>query len=161
VKRKSRTHSSRALRVNYSYSLEQIADLYDVDIATVRRWIRVDGLKRIPRVRPYLVHSSELKIFLEQRQKDRRRPGSLDEVYCLKCRIPRIPKMRSGVGELLPNRTTRFKAQCSVCECRIFKVIGRVKWTEMHPLAAYLQNAPAQHNGLLPVPHECPHGKGE
>lgn len=161
MKRKTQTYSLRALRTDYSYTVEQIADLYDVTIDTVRRWIRVDGLKRIPRVRPFLVHSSELKAFLEKRQKDRRHPCAQHEIYCLSCRVPRVPKIQSGVAKLIVNGTTRVSAQCSVCGCKIFKIIGRAKWTKNHPLAAYLQDAGEQHNGLWAQPLECPPGEGE
>ena len=46
--RKKRTYSPRALKSNYSYTLEQLADLYDLDIATPRRWVRDEGLVRVP-----------------------------------------------------------------------------------------------------------------
>lgn len=158
--RKTRTCSPRALKTDYSYTLEQITDLYGVDIATVRRWIRVDGLKRIAGVRPYLVHSSDLKAFLERRQKERRHPCAMHEAYCFRCRLPRTPQNRSGTVEPLPNATTRYKAKCSVCGGKVFKTIGRSSWSENHPLAAYLHDAPEQHNGGLSQPPECSLGEG-
>ena len=161
MKRKTRTYSTRALKADYSYTLEQITDQYDVDIATVRRWIRVDGLVRIPGVRPYLVHSGELKAFIERRKKAKRQPCALHEAYCLSCRFPRAPQMGSGFSELLPNATTRFRAKCSICGGKIFKTIGRLNWSEFHPLAAYLNDALEQHNGVRPRPPKCSHGKGD
>lgn len=160
MKRRTRTSSTRFLKTNYSYCLDQITDLYSVDIATVRRWIRVDGLKRIPGVRPYLVHSSDLKAFLERRQNARRHPCAQHEVYCFSCRLPRTPQMGSGLAEPLPNATTRFKAKCSTCGGKIFKAIGRSNWSEEHPFAAYLRDAPEQHNGVCSQPPECSLGTG-
>ena len=160
MKRGTRTHSPRALKANYSYTLDQIADLFGVDIATARRWIRVDGLKRIPGVRPYLVHSSDLKAFLEQRRKARRHICAQHEVFCLSCRLPRVPQFQSGAIETLPNKTTRFGANCSACGHKIFKVVGRSNWSGNHPLAAYLRDAPEQHNGVRSLPPECSLGKG-
>ena len=160
MKRKTRTYSPRALKTNYSYTLEQITDLYGVDIATVRRWIRVDGLKRIPGVRPYLVHSSDFKAFLVRRQRDRRQPCAPHEAYCLRCRLPRTPRICTGAVVALPNATTRFKAKCSTCGGKIFKIIGRSDWSQEHPLAAYLRDAPEQHNGVRSQPPECSPGKG-
>ena len=160
MKRKSRTYSPRALKTNYSYTLEQITDLYGVDIATVRRWIRVDGLVRISGVRPYLVHSSDFKAFLERRQRDRRQPCAPYEAYCFRCRLPRTPQSRTGTVEPLPNSTTRFKGKCSTCGGKIFKTIGRSNWSQEHPLAAYLRDAPEQHNGVCSQPPECSPGRG-
>jgi hypothetical protein len=159
LKRKKRTYSPHALKLDYSYTLEQITDLYGVDIATVRRWIRLDGLKRIPKVRPFLVHSGDLKAFLVKRQKDRRQPCAPSEAYCLTCRHPRTPQIRTGSVEPLPNGTCRFKAKCSYCGGKIFKTIGRLKWSEDHPLATYLRDASAQHNGVHSQPPKCSHGK--
>lgn len=159
MKKKKRTYSPHVLKSDYSYSLDQITDLYSVDIATVRRWIKKDGLKRIPGVRPYLVHSGDLKAFLRKRQRDRRQPCALNEAYCLTCRRPRIPQICTGAVESLPNTTTRFKAKCSACGGKIFKTIGRLKWSEKHPLATYLQEAPEQHNGVHSQPPECSHEK--
>ena len=160
MKRNARTHSPRALKANYAYALDQITDLFGVDIATVRRWIRLDGLERIPGVRPYLVHSSDLKVFVERRRKARRHPCAQHEAYCFSCRLPRTPQFRSGTVELLPNATTRFGANCSVCGRKMFKTIGRASWSENHPLAAYLRDAPEQHNGVRAQPPECSLGKG-
>jgi len=140
--RKSRTYSPHVLKENYSYNLEQITDLYGVVIATVRRWIRVEGLKRVPGVRPYLVHSSELKAFLARRQKARRRPCAPHQLYCLRCRHARTPQMGTGTIERLPNTTIRFKAKCPACGGNILKVVSRANWAENHPLAAYLHEAP-------------------
>ena len=160
MKRKSRTRSPHALKANYSYTLEQIVDLYGVDIATVRRWIRVEGLKRVPGARPYLVHSSDLKAFLERRQKARRHPCAAFEVYCLRCRLPRNPQPGTGSIEPLPNTAVRFRAKCATCGGKIFKAISGADWSKNHPLAALLYGAPEQHNGVRSQPPECSHGIG-
>lgn len=160
MKRKSQTYSPHALKANYSYTLEQISDLYGVDIATVRRWIRVDGLNRVPGVRPYLVHSSDLKAFLVRRQKARRRPCAPHQLFCLRCRLPQTPQMGTGTVEQLPNTAIRFKAKCAACGGKILKVISHVNWAENHPLAAYLHETLEQLNGVRSQPPECSLGGG-
>ncbi len=42
-------YNTRLVKDDYSYSVEQIADTWNVDIATVRRWIRLEKLERILR----------------------------------------------------------------------------------------------------------------
>ena len=161
MKREKRSFSIRGIKLDYLYTLEQITDLHGVDIATVRRWIRVDGLKRIPGARPYFVHSSDLREFHDQRKKSRKRPCKLHEAYCLKCRLPRTPQDNSGTTVVLPNGTTRFQAVCSCCKSKIFRTVGRLKWSANHPLAAYLIEAPGQHKGTCPQPLNCSHEKGK
>lgn len=160
MSKRRRAYCTRVLKENYSYSLEQIADVYGISIATVRRWIRVDGLPRIPGVRPYLVHSSELKRFLDDQRKARSYPCAEHEVFCFRCREPRTPGPGTGTTQPLPNGTTRFGALCADCGSKMFRTIGRAKWSRNHPLAAYLRDASEQHNGVCPRPPECPLGSG-
>lgn len=144
---KKRKYNLRLIKENYSYSVDQIADLLHIDKATVLRWIRSDGLARIAKVRPFLVHSKSLRTFLEKKQKDRKHPCSDTEIFCFKCQCPRIPKMRAGISIALPNGSIRFKAACVVCGTSIFKNLKATIWTKNHPLAAYLQDATQHHNG--------------
>jgi len=155
MKHKKRTYPLRLVRSNYTYTVEQIADLFGIDVHTVRRWVREDGLKRIPKVRPYLIHSSDLKKFLQGKQKARKHPCKDNEVYCLKCRVPRTPKNNTAVIAVLPNNSVRLKAKCSICYSKINRVIKARSWSDSHPLWAYLEDAPKQHNGVNDSPREC------
>lgn len=155
MKHKKRTYPLKLIRSNYTYTVEQIADLYGVDVHTVRRWIREDGLKRIPKMRPYLIHSSDLKRFLHTKQKARKHPCKANEVFCLKCRLPRTPKNSTATILELPNKSVRFKARCSVCNSKINRVVKAAHWSISHPLSAYLEDAPKQHNGVNDSPLEC------
>lgn len=159
MKRKKRAYSSHFVKANYSYSVEQVADLCRVSIATVRRWIKNDGLIRIPKTRPYLVHSTALKAFLLKRKKEKTQPCEQNEAYCMGCSHPRNPILGTGTIKALINGTYRFQATCSYCNRKMFKVIGRWKWSEKHPLAAYLQDASKPHNGEHSQPPKCSLGK--
>lgn len=161
MKHKKRTYPLRLIRNNYSYTVEQIADLFGLDVHTVRRWIREDGLKRVPKTRPYLIHSSELKKFLQKKQKARKRPCKDNEAYCLKCRAPRTPKNNSAITVDLPNKSVRMKARCSICNSKINRTIKAADWSDSHPLYAYLKDAPKQHNGTHDSPPECNLEEGE
>jgi hypothetical protein len=152
---KKKTYSLCRIRENYSYTVQEIADLFGVTIATVRRWIRTDGLKRIPKVRPHLVHSSDLRCFLEQRQNANKHVCAENEVYCTGCRSPQIPEPGSGNITERPNKTIHFKSKCGVCSRRINRYIRRVDWSQNHPLAAYLKDAPANPNESQRSPRKC------
>ena len=155
MKKKKRTYSLRLIRDNYTYTVEQIADLYGVDVHTVRRWIREDGLKRIPKMRPYLIHSSDLRKFLDKKQKARKQPCKNNEAYCLKCRLPRKPKVNSATITKMPNKSVRMQAKCHHCNTRINRTIKAPDWSLSHPLSAYLKDAPKQHNRDDDSHREC------
>lgn len=159
--KQKRTYSLKLVRENYTYSAEQIAELFGIEKSTALKWIREDGLKRIPKTRPYLVHSSELKRFISKLQKTRKKPCRPDEAYCCKCKAPRKPKMGSGHIQKLPNDTSRFQAKCSVCSTNINRVIGKGKWSSDNPLSAFLAEASKEHNGSSDQPLKCELQTGE
>ena len=125
-----RSYNTRLVKRSYSYSLQEIAELFDVHINAVRRWIR-DGLPKIDDHKPFLVHGSELTAFLDNRQKRRKRKCAADEFYCCRCRAPRRP--RQGVVELtIENaKQVRLSAKCGTC-CAPMNQIG-----SMRKLASY------------------------
>jgi len=90
--KKKRTYSTRFIKDNYPYTVEQIADLFGIDVATVRRWINEEGLVRIPKTRPFLIHSSALRKFLTKKKAKRKQSCKAHEAYCCKCKAPRTPK---------------------------------------------------------------------
>ncbi|MCD8498103.1 MAG: helix-turn-helix domain-containing protein [Alphaproteobacteria bacterium] len=133
MSKKLRRYSLRRIKDNYTYTVEQIADLFGINVNTVRRWISEEGLKRLPMTRPHLVHSSDLKRFLERKQKSRKKPCAEHELFCCKCQMPRSPKLDTGSLILNPNNTVLFGARCSVCDTKIHKAVKGEKWDENHP----------------------------
>lgn len=161
MSKKKRTFPLHRLRENYTYSIEQITDLSGRDIATIRRWIKDEGLEKIPGTRPALIHSSVLKAFWSKKKKARKQQCKTDEAYCLKCRHPRRPETDTGKVLELPNGSVRFQGKCSVCKGKINKAIKGAEWPEKHPLGTYLHDATKQHNGAQSSPRECQFQKGE
>jgi excisionase family DNA binding protein len=152
----AKKYNTRLIKANYSYTVEQVADLLTVDVGTVRRWINKEGLKRIPNVRPHLIHSSDLKAFLEVKQRKEKKPCASHEVFCMTCRVPRVPRADSAVVETLPNHSIRYKAACGVCDGKINRTIRMAEWNEKHPLAAYLNEAANAHDGTHLMHLTCP-----
>ncbi|MBK6896403.1 MAG: helix-turn-helix domain-containing protein [Alphaproteobacteria bacterium] len=158
---KKRTYNVRLVKENYTYTVEQIADLFGIDVATVRRWIKDEGLERIPKTRPFLIHSSALKSFLTKKKAKRKKPTLPDEVYCCKCRVSRTPKKGSAKIKSQPNGALFFQAKCAGCKGKINKAIKLEDWSEKHPLAAYLHDAMKQHNGKHSSHRKCQLQEGE
>ncbi len=155
------TYSLQVVKENYSYTLQEIADLFSIDLKSAQRWVRTEGLQRIPGVRPYLVHSSELRKFLERRQGRRKKKCNPNEVYCFRCRSPRQPKIGSGKIIFQPNNCVRFQGTCSMCGSRMNRSIKALEWSEIHPLAGYMHDASKQCNGVRPIHPECNLDGGE
>ncbi|MHA1540417.1 MAG: helix-turn-helix domain-containing protein [Alphaproteobacteria bacterium] len=153
--------STRFIRKNYTYTVDQIADLFGIEASTVKRWIREDGLVRIPKVRPYLVHSTDLRAFIDKKNKEKKKPCKENEIFCMKCQRPRIPLLGSGSTKKQPNKSLLFKAKCSVCNSKMNRPVSIKKWSKTHPLAQYLKEAPKQHNREYPTPRKCNIQKGE
>jgi excisionase family DNA binding protein len=64
------------IRTTISYTVQEIANLLDVQPNTVRKWLR-EGLGRIDDRRPYMIDGAELKRFLQARRARRAEPGSV------------------------------------------------------------------------------------
>jgi len=139
-------YNTKGIKLDYTYSVEQIAELYGVDVQTVRRWIRDEGLQRIEGMRPHGVHSSELRRFIDKRNGKRKQPCKLNEMFCLKCQRPKRPKAGSAMQIKLPNSSVRIKALCSACNSKINRSVSDIEWTKKHPLAIYLADAPLDPN---------------
>lgn len=147
-------YSLALLRADYTYSVQEVADLYRITPDTVFRWIRDEGLNRIPLSKKYFVHSSDLRRFIEGLNRRNKKPCGDDEAYCCKCRRPRKPAIGSLVPEVLPNRSVRVKGKCGVCATGLNKVVSGKDWSESHPLHPD-RNAPAiEHNGANAWPRK-------
>lgn len=87
----AKNYNIRRIRVNYSYSLKEIADLYGINIRTVRAWVK-DGLEIIPDCFPYLVYGEDLQNYLKKKQDSKRVKLAPNEFYCVKCKKAVVPK---------------------------------------------------------------------
>ena len=104
----------RRARKNRSYSVEQVADLFDVHRNTVRNWIVRDGLPTIDDRRPILVHGPALRAFLEARREAAKRPTTPGTIFCLRCRQARAPAL--GMADFVPTEGAGAGDLHAVCE---------------------------------------------
>jgi len=101
-------------KINRNYTISEIALLYGVHKNTVKTWLK-RGLKRIDNQRPYIILGRDLKQFIKDLRTINKRPCELGEIYCMKCRTPRIPTQESIIFETASLRSGRIKASCNVC----------------------------------------------
>ena len=113
----------RLAKIHRSYTVDEIAALYGVHRNTVRNWIK-HGLSTIDQRRPQLVLGSHLADFLCTRRASSKRPCTPSEIYCLRCREPRVPVGRAV--RYLPASTTHgnLVGQCEDCGAKLYRRIN-------------------------------------
>ena len=83
-------YNPNLVKINRSYSVNDIAVLLDVSKATVRRWIAL-GLPAITDMRPVLVLGFDLKEYPKQRRTKNKNCLGPTEMFCCRCRGPKRP----------------------------------------------------------------------
>lgn len=101
-------------KVHRNYSIAEAAKLFLVHRNTVRAWIRA-GLQTVRAGSAILILGCELRDFLIERQRSRRRPLGSGQLYCVKCREPR--SLAEGTGGLVDQRgtTANVRGRCAAC----------------------------------------------
>jgi hypothetical protein len=102
----------------------EIATLLGAHRITIRRWLK-SGLKAIDDRRPTLVFGADLKSYLAEKQRVRRRKCSPDQFYCFKCREPR--KAWGGTADATGHteKIVRLIALCTECGRVMHKMARR------------------------------------
>ena len=154
-------YSLKRIRQNYTYSVDEIAELYGLTTDTVFRWIRNDGLKRIPFSRKFFVHGSELIEFLINRNGSNKHPCKEGEIYCCKCGQPQKPITGSLKIKKNPNMTISVKGKCSICDTSVNTFVSGKKWSRKHPFHPDKYAPTKPHRGEYESPRECRTRKGE
>lgn len=109
-----RTYDPRKAKSNRSYTLKQIAALYDVHLATVQGWTR-NGLTLLDDKRPYMVHGPVLRKYIEDRQAGRKWPKAPDTLPCFWCSGPR--KIQNGTFKIIQSNTDKIRVQGECIDC--------------------------------------------
>ncbi len=152
---KKRKYNLKRVRRNYTYSVDEIAELFAISVMTVFRWIADEGLPRLSGSKKYFVHGSQLVAFLGHKNGKNKKPCRENEIYCCKCRGPRAPDFQTLKIKEIPNGTIRVSGQCAVCCTSINKVVSGQKWGQNHPLYPNINADPKQHNGANDSQRKC------
>lgn len=149
------------VRRNYTYTVEQIADIFGISRHTVFRWIKDENLQRVGKTKKFLVHGSQLYRFLNHKRRKKKKPCKAGEMFCFKCQGPRKPKTESIEIQKIPNKTVRVFGKCAVCNTRMNIVVGVKNWAKKHPFHPN-NNAPKKNpSGEHESQHKCQHRVGE
>lgn len=116
----------RLVKIHRNYSVEEVAQKLSVHKNTVRLWIK-DGLSVCDDRRPVLILGRELLDFLKARRKKNKRPCKPEELYCLRCHLPRMPA--GSMADCFPvsDKIGHLQAICPDCHCMMNRRISLAK----------------------------------
>jgi hypothetical protein len=115
----------RRIKIHRTYTVDEIARLFQVHANTVRAWCK-QGLEPIDDRRPALFKGGVLAAFLRARREKAKRPCGPGEVYCLPCRRPRQPA--GGIVEYIPYADAgNLRGICPTCHRAIHRRVNRGK----------------------------------
>jgi len=108
------------IKKNYTYSINEICESFGKHKNTIQNWIK-EGLKVIDHKKPFLIHGSDLKEFLQKKWDKQKSKCQDDELFCMKCQKPR--KAWGNLADVLIKAKNKVSLQalCAVCERKMNK----------------------------------------
>jgi hypothetical protein len=122
----ARHPNSRLAKIYRSYSVEEMARLFNVHKNTIRSWFK-HGLEAIDGQRPTLVRGEEIRRFLAERRARAKQACGPGRIYCLPCRAPKVPA--GNMAECVPTSDTTgaLRGICPDCDRMIYRTINPQK----------------------------------
>jgi hypothetical protein len=103
------------VKINRSYSVQELAACCGVHKNTVRHW-QDNGLAPIDQGRPVLFHGVAIRAFLVKRNSSRKRPCQPGTMYCFRCREPRTPALAMIDYVPVTPISGNLRAICALCD---------------------------------------------
>lgn len=127
---RKRHPNHRLVKIHRSYTVEDAADLFGIHKNTVRAWVKA-GLATTDDQRPMLILGRELAGFLQRRRTKRKHPCKPGEIYCVRCRAPKMPA--GDIAEYQPDNETigNLSAICPNCNAMINRRVSLAKIDQM------------------------------
>jgi hypothetical protein len=116
----------RLVKIHRNYTVEEAAKRLGFHKNTIREWIK-RGLKVIDDQRPTLILGSDLFSFLQVKRKKNKRPCKPEEMYCFRCKKPKLPAL--NMAEYQPRTATQGNlfGICQDCDTGMYKAVNLIK----------------------------------
>ncbi len=116
----------RQVKTHRNYTVEEIASLFGAHKNTVREWIKA-GLPVLDDKRPMLILGQELAAFLQARRFKNKQTCQPGQMYCFRCRAPKIAA--GDMADYLPQteKLGMLKAICPDCHCMMNRRVSIAK----------------------------------
>ena len=123
-----RRHNPQRAKLHCSYSVLELASLFDVNITTISHWVSA-GLSPIDATRPYLFSGVKVRQFLHERNIASKRPCKPGEIFCVACKRQQCPTGGKADVEVVSKTSANLVGTCPACARRIYR---RVRLENMH-----------------------------
>jgi len=120
----------RLAKIHRTYTVEEVARRWGVHRNTVRQWVKL-GLRTIDGKRPMLIHGRELAEFLQARRQQNKRKCRPGEIYCVRCRAPRVPAGNMADYEPQTDVLGSLIGICPSCDCVIYRRVNVTRLEEV------------------------------
>lgn len=116
-------YNPNRVKMNRSYTFEELAAVFLVHKNTVAAWVK-NGLPCMKEQRPFLILGVDARHYLKTQRVNKKQKCKLNELYCLRCKAPSTPV--ENFVEYTPVSSTkgRLSGFCMRCECLINKFVG-------------------------------------
>ena len=122
-----RNYNPLKVKRHRSYTVQELAELYDVGPNTVRQWIKKHGLPVIEGTYPTLIHWEAFRTWMTAWQAARKWTCAKNEMPCLKCQSGR--KVKLGTFRITQTNQAKFMfhGECETCGKSFKRATSRAK----------------------------------
>jgi hypothetical protein len=122
----TRRPNPRLAKIHRNYTVEEVAHLYDIHRNTVREWIK-RGLMTVHDKRPTLILGRDLAAFLKAKRVKNKRPCRPGELYCVRCRVPKIPAGNMADYQPITETLGNLIGICPDCDLMMYRRVNLTK----------------------------------
>lgn len=141
----------RLAKIHRNYTVEEIATLFSVHRNSVRQWIKA-GLPVVDHRRPVLVLGAALAEFLRNRRTVNKRPCRPGEIYCMRCREPRVPAGAEVRYHPITTTQGNLVGLCPSCSAGLFRRVSAANLGQFEGLLRITLPPAEEHIGKSPQP---------
>lgn len=141
----------RLAKMHRNYTVEEVATLYSVHRNTVRQWIKA-GLPVVDQRRPVLVLGAALAEFLRIKRTENKRPCQPGEIYCLRCREPRVPAGTQVRYHPITPSQGNLVGICPCCSTGLFRRVSAANLSQFEGLLRITLPPAGEHIGKSSQP---------
>lgn len=127
---RTRRPNHRLVKIHRSYTVEEIAGLFAIHKNTVRRWVK-EGLSPTDDKRPMLIMGHTLVAFLKARREKNKRSCKPGELYCVRCRAPKLPAGDMAEYSPITEKFGNLAAICPDCNAIMNRRVSLVRMREL------------------------------
>ena len=116
-------HNPNRVKLNRSYSFEELAVVLGVHKNTVSTWVK-NGLPCLNERRPFLILGVEARAFLREQRTAKKQRCKPNELFCMRCKTP--TRAAENLVEYVPLSATkgRLTGCCGRCNSAVNKFVS-------------------------------------